>query len=75
MARVYNLLGLCYYKKVEFDEAKVHYSRAIELDEKLGAAYYNRGTVYYRMGKNDSTLEKKALLINKSKSEALSPIL
>lgn len=35
--------------QVYFDEAVEDYTKAIQLDPTLAAAYYNRGTVHYRL--------------------------
>lgn len=48
-AIIYNECGLCRYKLVCFDEAVADYTRAVELDPSLAAAYYNRGTIHYRL--------------------------
>ena len=50
LAKAYNLMGLVEYMKVEFGAAKQHYTAALEKDHSLAAAYFNRGTVCYRMG-------------------------
>ncbi|XP_045599535.2 caspase-8-like isoform X3 [Procambarus clarkii] len=48
-ALFYNDRGHCRYMQVCFDEAVEDYTLAIQLDPNLAAAYYNRGTVYYRL--------------------------
>lgn len=57
LATNYNERGFNYYLRVEFNKAADDYSRSIELAESansgdtktLAAAYYNRGTIKYRM--------------------------
>ena len=46
----YNNEGLRKYKQVDFDDAIDDYTKAIELDPRLAAAWFNRGTVLYRLG-------------------------
>ncbi|RXG60784.1 Tetratricopeptide repeat protein 32 [Armadillidium vulgare] len=36
--------------QVLFDDAVEDYTKAIQFDRTLAVAYYNRGTIYYRMG-------------------------
>ncbi|XP_042206631.1 uncharacterized protein LOC121855632 isoform X2 [Homarus americanus] len=48
-ALVYNERGLCKYMQVCFDDAVEDYTQAIQLDPTLAAAYYNRGTICYRL--------------------------
>jgi tetratricopeptide (TPR) repeat protein len=45
-AFAYNLRGLGYYYKGEYDKAIADYTSAIELDSKFASAYYNRGLAY-----------------------------
>ncbi|XP_069947989.1 uncharacterized protein [Cherax quadricarinatus] len=49
IALVYNDRGQCRYMQVYFDEAVTDYTEAIKLDPTLAVAYYNRGTIYYRL--------------------------
>ena len=58
LARNYNERGFNFYHDVLFDEAVSDYTKCISLStcdkcdsdtQTLGAAYYNRGTVKYRM--------------------------
>lgn len=50
VALAYNNIGQLKYLRVDFDEAIVDYSRAIEVDANLAVAYYNRGQIHYRVG-------------------------
>ena len=50
LALLYNERGFVYYKCVEFNLAADDYTTAIQLDPSLDIAYYNRGTIHYRMG-------------------------
>ncbi|KAL0273726.1 UNVERIFIED_CONTAM: hypothetical protein PYX00_006335 [Menopon gallinae] len=43
--------------KVDFDDAIEDYTKAISLDPGLAVAYYNRGTVLYRLGNYELALE------------------
>ena len=48
---------------VHFDEALMHYNRAIELNDKLAEAYMYRGVLYQAMGQNDLALADHARLL------------
>ncbi len=49
-----------------FDEARIHFNRAIELDEKSGLAYANRGILNDRIGNYRAAVEdyRKAMELN-----------
>ncbi|KAF2360046.1 Tetratricopeptide-like helical domain [Trinorchestia longiramus] len=66
LAKAYNWLGLCRYKAVEFDEAKHHYSTAIALDPGCAQAYYNRGTVCYRMGESEAAVSDMKMAVEQA---------
>lgn len=51
LSLAYNNRGHLHYKKVLFDLAIDDYTNAINIDDKLSVAYYNRATIYYRIGK------------------------
>ncbi|KAB7501772.1 Tetratricopeptide repeat protein 32 [Armadillidium nasatum] len=51
IALLYNNLGHSKYMQVLFDDAVEDYTKAIQFDRTLAVAYYNRGTIYYRMEK------------------------
>lgn len=46
---IYNERGLCQYKMVCFDEAVEDFTNAVRLNPSLGAAYYSRATINYRL--------------------------
>lgn len=50
LARLYNDRGHARYMQVHFDAAVEDYSKAVKHDRDLAVAFYNRGTVHYRMG-------------------------
>ena len=50
----YNDRGLVKYFKVDFYGAMDDYSRALEFNPQLTAAYYNRGLIHYRLGKDSN---------------------
>ncbi|RWS26784.1 hypothetical protein B4U80_06715 [Leptotrombidium deliense] len=49
IAECFNERGLFRYKTIDFAEAIDDFSKAIEYDDQMSAAYYNRGLVNYRM--------------------------
>ncbi|XP_049800770.1 uncharacterized protein LOC126235886 isoform X2 [Schistocerca nitens] len=51
-ALAYNNRGHLRYLQVNFDGAIEDYDKAIANDPDLAVAYYNRGTVFYRLGSN-----------------------
>ena len=50
LARIFNNRGHARYLQVRFTEAEADYDEAVRLDRSLAVAYYNSGTVRYRMG-------------------------
>ncbi|XP_018018063.1 tetratricopeptide repeat protein 32 [Hyalella azteca] len=64
LASAYNWLGLCRYRAVEFDEAQQHFNTAIQHDSACAQAYYNRGTVCYRMGKSDKAVADMEMAVH-----------
>ena len=50
LAELYNERGHAEYKLVDFPTAVTSFTEAIGLNPDFDAAYYNRGTVHYRMG-------------------------
>ncbi|XP_046990853.1 uncharacterized protein LOC124595963 isoform X3 [Schistocerca americana] len=48
-ALAYNNRGHIRYLQVNFDGAIEDYDKAIAIDPDLAVAYYNRGTVFYRL--------------------------
>ena len=51
MADVYNTRGHIKYLWVDFDGAVKDYSEALSRDPLMAVAWYNRGQIHYRMGK------------------------
>ena len=50
LALSYNNRGHLKYLRVDFREAVEDYTRAVQCDEALGVAFYNRGLIHYRLG-------------------------
>jgi peptidoglycan hydrolase-like protein with peptidoglycan-binding domain len=50
LADGYNNRGRCFYDQARYDEALADFDRAIELDRKFAAAYYNRGRAHNATG-------------------------
>ncbi|XP_015907253.1 tetratricopeptide repeat protein 32 isoform X2 [Parasteatoda tepidariorum] len=71
LCEAYNNLGLIQYKKVEFQKAITSYDRSIQIDNSFAPAYYNQGTIYYRLGSYETALEKmtKAVSLQPSNIE------
>jgi tetratricopeptide (TPR) repeat protein len=42
---------------VDFDDAVKEYDKALSYDSTLASAYYNRGTIMYRMGCFDKAVQ------------------
>lgn len=53
LAQAHEALGQAYVQKGLMKQGVVEYTKAIEMDPNLGAAYFNRGTAYYIMGRSD----------------------
>jgi tetratricopeptide (TPR) repeat protein len=51
------LLGDAYYAASDYQGAVTAYTRALALDEKLGAAYAKRGLAYLALGEADKSIE------------------
>ncbi|XP_054715625.1 tetratricopeptide repeat protein 32-like [Uloborus diversus] len=66
LSEAYNNLGQVFYRKVEFDRAVGCYGKATELKNDFAAAFYNRGTIQYRLGFYASALEdmRKAVTLD-----------
>lgn len=62
LAAAYNNRGHSKYKQVTFDEALEDYNIAIKYFTELASAYYNRGTIYYRLCQAYELCEKIELL-------------
>lgn len=57
MALALNNRGQLKYLGVDFDGAVEDYTKALSLDKELSSSYYNRGTIFYRMGMCSNYLE------------------
>jgi tetratricopeptide (TPR) repeat protein len=53
---VYNIRGIAYGKKGEYDNAIADYTRAIEIDPNDAWAYCNRGGAYDEKGDYDKAI-------------------
>jgi tetratricopeptide (TPR) repeat protein len=53
---VHNNLGLSYFEKGEFEEALLHYGKAIQYD-KSAVHYNNRGLAHYHINKLHEALQ------------------
>ena len=64
--------GLSYAQKEDDDKAIEHFSKAIELNPQLSAAYYNRGISYGRLGNYHRAIQdyNKAIELDAGFSEA-----
>lgn len=51
LALAYNNRGHLKYLSVDFDEAIDDYTKALECNQQLTLAFYNRGQIHYRLGK------------------------
>jgi|GEM_PF-2112612 len=51
-----NNQGMVSYKKGDFDQAVVFYTKAIEINHEVAELYYNRGITYYAQGDLDKAL-------------------
>ena len=62
-AKGFNVRGLSYFSRYEFDQAIADYSQAIALDPGLTAAYSNRASAYYDRGQYSGSQEDFNLAI------------
>ncbi|MBU0664668.1 MAG: YcaO-like family protein [Proteobacteria bacterium] len=53
---LHNVLGVCYYKKEDFNQAIVHFHRAVELNPVSAMDYANLGVNYRKIGKRDEAV-------------------
>jgi regulator of sirC expression with transglutaminase-like and TPR domain len=56
LAQVRNNLGVLYSERQELPKAEAEYRAAIDLDRKLPSAWYNRGKVYFELGRFDEAV-------------------
>lgn len=52
LATAYNNRGQIKYLRVDFQEAVEDFTSAIQADSRFEVAFYNRGLIHYRLGKN-----------------------
>ncbi|XP_065198192.1 tetratricopeptide repeat protein 32-like [Sycon ciliatum] len=52
----YNNRGQIKYMRVDFNEASVDYTQAIECDPQLSVAFYNRGQIHYRLARYEQAV-------------------
>jgi tetratricopeptide (TPR) repeat protein len=50
LSLAYEVLGVAWYQKKDYDKAIADYSKAIEINPKSDEAYYNRGNAWYDKG-------------------------
>jgi len=53
---LHNMLGVCYYKKDDYNQAIVHFHRAVELNPASAMDYANLGVNYRKIGKQDEAI-------------------
>lgn len=54
---LHNTLGVCYFKKQEYENAISHFKRAVDLNPASGIDYANLGVNYHKTGKNELAAE------------------
>ena len=54
---LHNTLGVCYFKKQNYESAIVHFKRAVDLNPASGIDYANLGVNYNKIGKKDLAIE------------------
>ena len=60
-----NTSGHAKYMQVRFDDAVTDYDEALVLDPDLAVAYFNRGTIKYRMGKHEEAAKDLQVAVDK----------
>ncbi len=60
---LHNLLGVCYFKKDEYEKAITHFKRAVELNPTSAMDYANLGVNYSRLGKDSEAIQFFTLAI------------
>lgn len=53
---LHNMLGVCWYKKENYNQAIVHFHRAVELNPASAMDYANLGVNYRKIGKQDEAV-------------------
>lgn len=54
---LHNLLGVCYFKKDQYEQAITHFKRAVELNPASAMDYANLGVNYERLGKTEEAIQ------------------
>lgn len=54
---IHNTLGVCFFKLQNYQQAIVHFKRAVELNPASGIDYANLGVNYSKIGDNESAIE------------------
>ncbi len=54
---LHNLLGVCYFKKDEYEKAIEHFKRCVELNPASAMDYANLGVNYTRLEKNEEAVQ------------------
>jgi len=62
-AREHVLKGISYFAQKQWDESIAEYTRAIEIDPNLAAAYSNRGSAYGEKGDYDKAIAEYSTAI------------
>jgi tetratricopeptide (TPR) repeat protein len=72
LSLVYELRGVAWYQKKDYDKAIADYTKAIEINPQSAEAYYNRGIAWYDKGNNEKAIADytKVIAINPKDAEA-----
>ncbi len=54
---LHNTLGVCYFKTQQYDQAILHFQRAVDLNPASGIDYANLGVNYNKIGNKESAVE------------------
>ncbi len=54
---LHNTIGVCYFKKQEYEKAIKHFKRAVDLNPASGIDYANLGVNYHKIGQNQQAAE------------------
>jgi len=60
---MHNTLGVCYFKKEQYENAIIHFKRAVDLNPSSGIDYANIGVNYHKTNKNDLAVEYLTLAL------------
>ncbi len=64
---IHNLLGVCHFKNENFEQAIVHFKRAVELNPASAMDYANLGVNYRRLGEKDKAIHFFTLALSLDK--------